>query len=47
MISSGKKSTGKKLTARNGNEQAEKDLDDEETFTNGESLLSLPVMSRC
>ena len=44
VINSGKKSTGKPPTEKSGKDQPEKDLDDEETFTNGELLL---LIIRC
>ena len=52
VISSGKKdnSTVKnKQSARNGNDEGGKDLDDEETFTNGwfSSVVLLALMTRC
>ena len=40
VVNSGKKSTGKQPGEKNGKEsQPEKDLDDEETFTNGKPRL--------
>ena len=44
VINSGKKSTGKQPSEKSGKDQPEKDLDDEETFTNGELLL---LIIRC